>query len=604
MEKVDLKQFLKVLKWVISLYFQISPFRTVFLIIAKVIDSISGLVWAFIFGKLIDQISRQMTSQNPSIENIYPFLGYIFIYYLFFEGVFSELYWYCRRSLRYISKSKIEIIFYTKLNELGIQTLEEPEMQNRVKRADEWLGDSLYVLDSIVDTISSVFLAISTAIILFKYIPTMIPILAIYSVIRFLPNRYFSKQDFKWRIDNTEKSRMIGSIIRILRDTKELLEIKINHSYKFLDVKIKLFYEWYNNGFIKIVRNTRLASFGLGIGQNIFGIAGYYIIIKKTILNHLTLGDMLFQFRALDNFANALSSILENITSMYDVAIKMVDVVYVFEAKPVNMEGTIKLQKSEKPPEIEFQNVTFKYPNATTNVFENLNLKFTSGENAAIVGHNGAGKTTIVKLLARIYQVTSGKILINGIDINELDIESWYKHIGILFQEYAFYPSLTARENIIIGNPSKKFSEADVIKASVNAESHEFITEYKNGYNQIMSEQYEGGIRPSTGQKQKIAIARFFFRNPSLAIFDEPTSAIDAVSEYRIFNKIYKFFRKKTVLIISHRFSTVRNADKIFVINKGKLIEQGSHQMLMKQNGYYAKAFNLQAKGYQESIDT
>ena len=477
-------------------------------------------------------------------------------------------------------------------------------MQNRVKRADEWLGDSLYVLDSIVDTISSVFLAISTAIILFKYIPTMIPILAIYSVIRFLPNRYFSKQDFKWRIDNTEKSRMIGSIIRILRDTKELLEIKINHSYKFLDVKIKLFYEWYNNGFIKIVRNTRLASFGLGIGQNIFGIAGYYIIIKKTILNHLTLGDMLFQFRALDNFANALSSILENITSMYDVAIKMVDVVYVFEAKPVNMEGTIKLQKSEKPPEIEFQNVTFKYPNATTNVFENLNLKFTSGENAAIVGHNGAGKTTIVKLLARIYQVTSGKILINGIDINELDIESWYKHIGILFQEYAFYPSLTAGENIIIGNPSKKFSEADVIKASVNAESHEFISEYKNGYNQIMSEQYEGGIRPSTGQKQKIAIARFFFRNPSLAIFDEPTSAIDAVSEYRIFNKIYKFFRKKTVLIISHRFSTVRNADKIFVINKGKLIEQGSHQMLMKQNGYYAKAFNLQAKGYQESIDT
>src|SRR3989338_2732995 len=572
MEKVDLKQFLKVLKWVISLYFQISPFRTVFLIIAKVIDSISGLVWAFIFGKLIDQISRQMTSQNPSIENIYPFLGYIFIYYLFFEGVFSELYWYCRRSLRYISKSKIEIIFYTKLNELGIQTLEEPEMQNRVKRADEWLGDSLYVLDSIVDTISSVFLAISTAIILFKYIPTMIPILAIYSVIRFLPNRYFSKQDFKWRIDNTEKSRMIGSIIRILRDTKELLEIKINHSYKFLDVKVKLFYEWYNNGFIKIVRNTRLASFGLGIGQNIFGIAGYYIIIKKTILNHLTLGDMLFQFRALDNFTGALSNVLENITSMYDVAIKMVDVVYVFEAKPVNMEGTIKLQKSEKPPEIEFQNVTFRYPNAKTNVFENLNLKFTSGENAAIVGHNGAGKTTIVKLLARIYQVTSGKILINGIDINELDIESWYKHIGILFQEYAFYPSLTARENIIIGNPSKKFSEADVIKASVNAESHEFITEYKNGYNQIMSEQYEGGIRPSTGQKQKIAIARFFFRNPSLAIFDEPTSAIDAVSEYRIFNKIYKFFRKKTVLIISHRFSTVRNADKIFVINKGKLI--------------------------------
>ncbi len=584
-----------------SFIFKISPFRTGFLIIAKIIDAVGGLAWAFIFGKLIDQIGKQMTSQNPSIESLYPFLGYIFIYYLFFEGVFSELYWYCRRSLRYISKSKIEIIFYTKLNELGIQTLEEPEMQNRIKRADEWLGDSLYVLDSIVDTISNIFLTISTAFILYKYIPTMIPILAIYSVIRFLPNRYFSKQDFKWRVDNTEKSRVIGSLIRILRNTNELLEIKINNSYKFLDSKVKLFYEWYNNGFIKIVRNTHLASFGLGLGQNVFGIVGYFIIIKKTIISHLSVGDMLFQFRALDNFTNALSSVLENITGLYDVAIKMVDVVYVFEAKPLNMEGKKKLPKSTKPPEIEFQNVTFRYPNSTINVFENLNLKFVSGENAALVGHNGAGKTTIVKLLARIYQVTSGKILINGIDINELDIEDWYKQVGILFQEYAFYPSLTARENIIMGNPTSKFSESDVIKASVNAEAHEFITEYKYGYNQIMSEQFEGGTRPSTGQKQKIAIARFFFRNPSLAIFDEPTSAIDAVSEYRIFNKIYTFFKKKTVLIISHRFSTVRNADRIFVINKGKLIEEGSHKELMRKNGYYAKAFNLQAEGYKEN---
>lgn len=569
MEKTKLKDFLKVLRWVISLYFKISPFRTITLIIARALDSTSGLIWAFIFGKLIDQISKQMTSQNPSIESIYPFLGYIFIYYLFFEGVFSELSWYCRRTLRYLSRSKIEIIFYGKLNELGIQTLEEPEMQNRVKRADEWLRDSMYVLDSVVDITSNIFLTISSAFILYKYIPVMLPLLVIYSIIRFLPNRYFSKQDFNWQVDNTEKARSIGSLIKILRNTNELLEIKINHSYKFLDTKIRQFHEWYNNGFTKIIRNSHIASFGLGIGQNLFGIAGYFMIIKKAILNHLTIGDMLFQFRALDNFSFALSNILENITSMYDVAIKMVDVVYVFEAKPVNMGGRKKLPTSNKPPEIEFQNVTFRYPNSTTNVFENLNLKFVSGENAALVGHNGAGKTTIVKLLARIYQVTSGKILINGIDINELDIEDWYKQVGILFQEYAFYPSLTARENIIMGNPSKKFSESDVIKASVNAEAHEFITEYKNGYNQIMSEQFEGGTRPSTGQKQKIAIARFFFRNPSLAIFDEPTSAIDAVSEYRVFNKIYTFFKKKTVLIISHRFSTVRNADRIFVINKG-----------------------------------
>jgi len=486
------------------------------------------------------------------------------------------------------------------MNELGIQTLELPEMQDKIKRADEWLRDSMHVLEQVVDLIANIVLSIASAVIIYKYIPAMVPLLVIYALIRFLPDRYFSKQDFNWQVENTESSRKARMLSNILADPKELLEIKINSAYNFLDNKVRSFYDWYNAGMIKIIRNTHTTNFSLGIGQSIFGIAGYFVIIRKTILGALTVGDMLFQFRALDNFSGSLSHTLETVSSMYDVAIKMTDVVDVFEATPVHSDGRQKLDTS-KPPEIEFCNVSFKYPNAGTYVFKDLNFKFKSGENVAIVGHNGAGKTTLVKLLARVYRVSKGEILINGININDLQIDNLYKQIGVLFQEYSFYAYLSAKENIIIGNHSKKFTDADVINASINAEAHEFISEYKDGYNQILSEHIEGGIRPSTGQKQKIAIARFFFRNPSLAIFDEPTSAIDAVSEYRIFNKIYKFFRKKTVVIISHRFSTVRNADTIFVINKGKLIEEGSHQMLMRQNGYYAKAFNLQAKGYKET---
>lgn len=600
MGKIGLKQFSKVLKWIILLYFKISPFRTSFLILSQLLITIRGLILAFILGKLIDRIGIEYASSTPNIAVIYPLLVWLIAYYIVFEGLISELSAYCRRSLRYLSRSNLEIIFYHKLNELGIQTLEQPGMQDRVKRADEWLRDSMYVLDQIVQLISNLGLVITTAIIIYKYIPIMVPLLVIYAVIRFLPDRYFSKQDFNWEIDNTEKLRMIRNLLWSLSDPKELLEIKITNAFSFLDKKVKNFYKWYNEGILKIIKNTHLTGFGLEIGQNIFGVAGYLIIIRKTIFHSLTIGDMVFQFRALDSFANSLSRVLDSITNMYDVGIKMVDVIYVFEAKPINNSGTIKLIKTDKPPEIEFQNVTFRYPNSNTNVFENLNMKFNSGENVALVGHNGAGKTTIVKLLARIYQVTSGRILINGININDLNIEDWYEHIGILFQEYAFYPTLSVKDNIIIGNHKNTNSEKDVVSSATNAEAHEFIMEYKDGYNQILSEQFEGGIRPSTGQKQKIAIARFFFRNPALAIFDEPTSAIDTVSEYNIFNRIYKFFRKKTVIIISHRFSTVRNADTIFVINKGKLIEQGSHKELMEKEGYYAKAFNLQASGYKE----
>jgi len=598
MKKLNLLQFIKVIKWVISLYMQISPFRTTFLVLSRALQTIRNLVIAFIFGKLIDEVARQIASDNPSLTEIYPFLLYLLIYYVIFEGIINELSTYCRRSLRHLSRRSIEVVFYKKLNEIGIQTLENPGMQNKVKRADEWLRDSEFVLEQIVELISGIALAITSAFVIYKYVPSMVPILVIYAVIRFLPERHFSKLGFNWQVDNTEKSRMNRVLANYLSDPKELLEIKINSAFRYLDQKIEEFYKWYNAGMLRIIKNSHLASFGLGTGQSIFGIAGYLIIIRKTILQNLTLGDMTFQFRAFDSFASSLSGVLDSFTWMYDISIKMTDVVDVFEAVPEYKDGTIKFAKMEAAPEIEFRNVTFRYPGSSKNVFENLNMKFNSGSNIALVGHNGAGKTTIVKLLARVYRSSEGQILINGININDLSIEDWYKHIGILFQEYAFYPSLNVRENIVIGDPEKKSSEKEMLQASINAEADEFIKEYKNGYDQLMSEQYEGGIRPSTGQKQKIAIARFFFRNPKLAIFDEPTSSIDAVSEYRIFNKIYEFFRRKTVLIISHRFSTVRNADIIFVIDKGKIIESGSHDELMKAQGYYANAFNLQAKGY------
>ena len=229
---------------------------------------------------------------------------------------------------------------------------------------------------------------------------------------------------------------------------------------------------------------------------------------------------------------------------------------------------------------------------------DNVSLKIKRGEIRGLIGPNGAGKTTIVKLLARIYSVTSGEILINGININDLSINDWYKNLGVLFQEFNFYPHLSVKENIVAGKPKEKVDEKKVMEAAKNADAHEFIMEYKNKYNQIMTEKIEGGIRPSTGQAQKIAIARFFYRNAPLAIFDEPTAAIDAVSEYKIFNSIYDFFDNKTVIIISHRFSTVRNADRIIVLDNGKVVEQGTHDELVKKEGIYSKSYKLQAEGY------
>ena len=266
--------------------------------------------------------------------------------------------------------------------------------------------------------------------------------------------------------------------------------------------------------------------------------------------------------------------------------------------KPIVEDGHIELFSSEITPSIRFKDVSFKYPGADKYVIENLSLDIKPGEKIAIVGENGAGKTTIVKLLSRFYKVDKGAVLLDDININDIKIESWYKNLGVLFQDYNTYPHLTLKENIYLGRSYEPIDISKIEIAAHQANVDSFVHDYKKGYDQVLSEKYKGGTRPSTGQWQKIAIARFFYRNSPVVVFDEPTASIDAISEAEIFGKIYDFFKGKTVIIISHRFSTVRNADKIYVLDKGEIIESGNHEELMKLKGKYHKAFNIQAKGY------
>ena len=209
-----------------------------------------------------------------------------------------------------------------------------------------------------------------------------------------------------------------------------------------------------------------------------------------------------------------------------------------------------------------------------------------------------SGKTTLIKLISKIYNNYDGEILINNIDLKKVTKDSYYKNLGVLFQEFNTYPQLSVEENIIIGDTNKKQQDESIKDAAKKADATSFINDYEKKFKQLLMPNIKNGIRPSWGQWQKIAIARFFYRDAPLVIFDEPTAAIDAVSEYKIFNRIYKFFKGKTVILISHRFSTVRNADKIIVLDKGKIAEVGNHDELIKNNGVYAHSFNLQAEGY------
>ncbi|KKQ14947.1 MAG: ABC transporter, ATP-binding/permease protein, partial [Candidatus Daviesbacteria bacterium GW2011_GWA1_36_8] len=231
-------------------------------------------------------------------------------------------------------------------------------------------------------------------------------------------------------------------------------------------------------------------------------------------------------------------------------------------------------------------------------ILDNFSLSINPGEKIAFVGENGAGKSTLIKLLIRFYDVDSGEILIQGINVKNLKIKDIYKHIGVLFQDYNKYED-TVTENIYLGNVTRNVKLQNIINASISAGSHEMVEKLDKGYSQMLGRMFEGGIELSGGQWQKIALARAFFRNAPILVLDEPTASIDAKAESEIFERVEKLSKDKTVIIISHRFSTVRNADKIYVIDQGKIVESGTHQQLMELDGQYAILFKLQARGYQ-----
>lgn len=248
-----------------------------------------------------------------------------------------------------------------------------------------------------------------------------------------------------------------------------------------------------------------------------------------------------------------------------------------------------------KPPTIEFKNVSFTYPTGNQ-VLKNVSFTIQPGESVALVGINGAGKSTIIKLLCRFYDVSEGEVLINGKNIKSLDLNNWYEHMATLFQHFVKY-NFSVRDNIMLGKPGIN-DEARMLLATKQAGAHTFIAKLPQQYDQMLGYSYDQGIDLSGGQWQKIAVARVFYQATPLLIMDEPTSAIDAHSEAEIFKNLENAYQNKTLILVSHRFSTVRKADKIIVIENGEIIEQGTHAGLLKKAGTYAKLFNAQASEY------
>ncbi|KKS31780.1 hypothetical protein A2380_01700 [candidate division WWE3 bacterium RIFOXYB1_FULL_43_24] len=596
-DKVDLNEFVKITKWVLSLIYNVSPLHVILYITTTIIGKWEDLIYSFIFAKAIDELIKVAQLPGASLTYLYPYLG-ILLAYIFFSTIISFIRSNSSQHIRVVSRYAVRRKQHAKLNSIGIQTLEIPEVNNKINRANDYLNNLLPYMERTVTFIADIVKLATAAVLTIKFIPVFAPLILIASVPYLLFDRSMRKKLYKFDYDNTERGRVAGNVHGDLTNSVKLHEISINNAYGYLDKKYSEIQDFFVRNRLELFKKWRLGGSSLGFLNDIVILFGYTQIFQKLINKLISVGDTVFWMRTLDIFQKSLQNVILGLNDLFEWSLQLKDTYLLFQTQPVFEDGNIKLPKFSQGPGIIFKDISFTYPNSVRPVIGNLNLEINPGEKIAIVGENGAGKTTLIKLLSRFYRVNSGEILVNNINVNDMEINTLYQNMGVLFQDFNTHQHLTVKENIFLGAPDGEMDMGKIKIAAEAADADKFIEKYTNKYDQVLSEKFKSGIRPSTGQWQKLALARFFYRNSPIVIFDEPTASIDPVSEYNIFNKIYEFFKNKTVIIVSHRFSTVRNADRIVVMNNGQIIESGSHKTLMAQNGNYANAFKLQAQGY------
>ncbi|HEU4607187.1 MAG TPA: ATP-binding cassette domain-containing protein, partial [Chitinophagaceae bacterium] len=336
---------------------------------------------------------------------------------------------------------------------------------------------------------------------------------------------------------------------------------------------------------------------------SLLGTLGYYgayvFIISATVKGQISIGDLTFLAGSFRQLRGLLDSILSRFTAVSQGAIYLQDFFEFFQIVPLmnNRKGALPFPRPIRSGFV-FENLGFKYTNSKKWALRQLNFSLAPGEVLALVGENGAGKTTLVKLLARLYDPVEGRILLDGHDLREYDLADLRKNIGVIFQDYIRY-QMTVAQNIAAGNIGEMTNRELIETAAKKSLADPMIQQLAEQYDQPLGKRFNQGVELSGGEWQKIALARAYMKEAQLLILDEPTAALDARAEYEVFQRFASLTEGKTAVLISHRFSTARMANRILVLDKGRLLELGTHEELLALGGRYAELFKLQARGYQ-----